>query len=63
MEFLCFVLDGAVDLLFCCYFFWLIVPLYKYSVSSKWVSGYGQNRVMHAVDNIAKTLFVPTLHL
>lgn len=56
---LCFVLDGAVDPSFSCYFF-LLILLYKYSVASKWVSDRGQNRVMHVVDNIAKHCLFPT---
>lgn len=33
--------------------------LYKYRVASKWVSDCGQNRVMHAFDNIAKRCLFP----
>lgn len=37
-----------------------MVPFYKHGVAPKWVSDRGQNRVMHAVDNIAKCYLFPT---
>lgn len=54
-----FCLDGIVDPPFTCYLFCWLFPLYKYRVASKWVSDRGQNRVMHAFDNIAKRCLFP----
>lgn len=41
------------------FFCWLYLFI-KHSVASKWVSDRGQNRVMRAVDNIAKHCLFPT---